>query len=60
MPRFDFKCPACGTLMSNVYRGTSDTQRPQVCINCDALMEKLPSAPNFTVTGFNAKNGYSK
>ena len=39
-----------------------------VCLQCPDLaqpdpymaMEKLPSAPNFSVKGFNAKNGYAK
>lgn len=60
MPRFDFKCPACGTVSANVYRSTADARVPPICVNCDAVMEKLPSAPSFTIKGFSAKNGYSK
>lgn len=62
MPRFDYRCPKC--------ERTEEMQEPtwegSPCLPCckfccgPVTMEKLPSAPNFTVKGFNAKNGYAK
>jgi predicted nucleic acid-binding Zn ribbon protein len=63
MPRFDFQClhPSCKMVRVNVYVATADAAKPHItCATCGALMEKLPSAPNFVVNGYNAKNGYSK
>lgn len=61
MPKFDFKCPSCSTVRSDVWvsNWTAATGR-QMPINCECgkEMEKQPAAPNFTVSGYNAKNSY--
>lgn len=61
MPRFDFKCPKCWNQRLDVVvsNWTSATGR-QIPINCTCGTEmvKQPAAPNFKVTGFNAKNHY--
>lgn len=62
MPRYDFKCPKCGTIradvtVSNWHSATGD-EMPYDCPKCGKRMVKQPSAPNFKVTGFNAKNHY--
>lgn len=69
MPTYDFRCVKCGHVREQRYQSyaamqiatdwgcgePSSTQK-----RCTGFMERLPSAPAFTVTGFNAKNGYSK
>ena len=62
MPRFDYKCenPDCARVEQNVHVPTSDVSVERICKACLYPMEKLPSAPNFAVKGFSAKNGYSK
>ncbi len=61
MPRFDFKCAACGKVRPDVWvtNWTSSTGR-QMPINCEcgATMEKQPAAPNFAVKGYSARNNY--
>ena len=62
MPRYSYDCPECGkqaTLQVPVAR------RDKVaCHECsvwrkeDVLMRRQPDAPNFTIKGFSAKNGY--
>lgn len=59
MPRFDFKCPQCGEEEHDVWVSFADPQ-PVLCLNCEHKMRKLPAAPNFTVKGYNASNGYTK
>lgn len=58
MPLFDYKCPRCGTAREYLEWKASATYT-RLCPRCDAPMERQPPAPNFTVAGFNAKNGYS-
>lgn len=60
MPTYSYHCSGCGR--------TKDLQVPidfrhiltVTCSDCKLEMDRLPSAPAFKVTGFNAKNGYSK
>lgn len=63
MPRYDFKC-ANGHLREDVWVSMSRAaQKPAYILECDICgqpMDKQPCAPNFSVSGFNAKNGYSK
>jgi predicted nucleic acid-binding Zn ribbon protein len=61
MPRFDFKCPTCRSIVRDVWISTppSPGQLHRTCSHCGTELEKLPSAPNFVVKGYNAKNGYS-
>jgi len=64
MPRFDYRCLACGRLEEDVVAPPKNPTCSQLlatwCPNCGIPMEKLPAAPNFAVAGFSAKNGYSK
>jgi predicted nucleic acid-binding Zn ribbon protein len=65
MPRYDFKCTSCGKIRQDVwvsnFRDALNTRiMVSPCDECGAWMEKLPCAPNFTINGYNAKNGYSK
>ena len=57
MPLFDFYCHKCGRKVELLVRGEDNGGQP-LC--CGYLMNKLPSAPSFTVGGYNAKNGYAK
>lgn len=53
MPKYDWKCAECG----------HTEERPfglWVCPVCLRTLIKQPCAPNFTVKGFAASNGYSK
>lgn len=61
MPRFDYRCenPDCQRLEPNVHVATSDVALLRSCMACGFDMEKLPSAPNFSVKGYNAANGYT-
>jgi len=64
MPRYDFEC-ANGHVRENVWVSSyRDALNAPVgvspCVECGLVMTKKPCAPNFTVKGFNAKNGYSQ
>lgn len=60
MPRFDFACLECGHKMIDVQLKLHSTEVPR-CLNCGSPKTfKLPSAPTFSVKGFNAANGYSE
>ena len=65
MPRYDFKCLSCGNVREDVwvsnFRDASGTFNATLLAPCEcgvSQWERLPSAPNFSVGGFNAKNGY--
>lgn len=64
-PRFDFKCPQCGTIREDVwvsnFRDATDSARGTdyaPCERCGGVLEKMPAAPSFRVTGYSAKNSY--
>lgn len=59
MPRWDFRCPVCGYEVER----TTPTVRCPACYHDHGVtsdMIRLPAAPSFVVTGYNARNGYSK
>ena len=68
MPRYDYECPVCGCRsIRNVSWEFADDQ---VCgamppadatywALCRGTLIRQPAAPNFSVKGFNARNGYS-
>lgn len=66
MPRYDFDCQGCGMTRMDVWVSnfrdateTFDASQLVPCGNCGGKKwTKLPCAPNFNVTGFNAKNHY--
>lgn len=56
MPIYDYECKDCGHKFEELAR-VEDTKL--VCKKCLGTGYRLPSAPNFRITGFNAKNGYN-
>jgi putative FmdB family regulatory protein len=64
MPRYDFKCTSCGKMRQDVwvsnFRDALNTPIDISSCECGGQLQKQPSAPNFTINGYNAKNGYSK
>ena len=67
MPRYDYACKN-GHVRKDVWVSIANTHLAAFgkivditpCLECGEPLEKLPCAPNFTVKGFNAKNGYTK
>lgn len=61
MPRFDYQCesPDCAYIARNLYVPVADVDVIRACPACGFDMQKLPSAPNFSVKGYNAANGYT-
>lgn len=62
MPRHDYQCPDCSLTIERPEDPTDPTVWCPYCAAGKILvrMEKLPSAPNFTIKGYSEKNGYSK
>jgi putative FmdB family regulatory protein len=62
MPIYTYRCDKCGS--SYELLGKMEVEDPKdftpECFMCGAALRKVPSAPNFTVKGYSAKNGYSK
>ena len=65
MPKWDFRCGTCGNVEEHTFEShyamlsaVHDEGEPR-CGLCYEEMYRLPAAPNFSVQGFNAKNGYS-
>jgi predicted nucleic acid-binding Zn ribbon protein len=48
----------CCNRVTRIVRDEDKDQ--QSCYFCNAVVERLPAAPAFTVKGFNAANRYSK
>lgn len=63
MPRFDFKCPACGLVRPDVWVSLYRLNQPRIdispCEQCSTRLERQPSAPAFVVKGYRASTGYS-
>lgn len=59
MPRYDYLCE-CGRVHLDVtLTNWADVSgHHETCSHCGQEMKKMPAAPNFNVTGFNAKNHY--
>ena len=53
----DLECPECHAVVVDEWVWKRDT--PVRC-TCGVVMTPRVAAPSFKVTGFNAKNGYSK
>lgn len=60
MPLYEFKCDECGTVIEFISTGASPAGFEPLCPDCGEPLRKVPSAPAFVVTGYNAKNGYAK
>lgn len=60
MPLYTYQCHACKKEHTQVRFIEARDQASQ-CPSCGSWHTwKKPDAPNFVVTGFNAKNGYAK
>lgn len=58
MPLYVYKCPNCdGKTIEKLSNINDDNP---VCEKCGNVMDKVISASNFVVNGYNYKNGYSK
>ena len=59
MPLFDYKCPWCDHIDRDVLEPAETLWR--WCKSChEEYMERMPSAPAFSIKGYSAANGYSK
>lgn len=60
MPLFEFRCERCHRVEPRLYPSYDQmVKEPAVrCVGCGSRMERLVSAPAFTVTGFSAANNY--
>lgn len=60
MPRWNWKCDRCGFVSERMFPNAAIADVSDVrCMKCDARMTRQPSAPNFTIHGFRAANGYA-
>lgn len=64
MPRYDFKC-ANGHVREDVWVSSfrDALNAPAAitpCEHCGLVLVKQPCAPNFSISGYAARNGYSK
>jgi putative FmdB family regulatory protein len=61
MPIYEFVCSSCGHKKEILIRKKSDMERSHKlsCDKCKGMYERVMSAPNFKVEGFNADNNYS-
>ena len=62
MPSYPFVCPKCGAETTRFKSIATRNENPPQCVQHreKVTMKRKPAAANFVVTGFNAKNGYSK
>lgn len=62
MPLYEFRCDACGETMTRLLSNwqAATAMEKEICPFCkEGVLRKQPSAPAFTVGGWNAKNGYA-
>jgi putative FmdB family regulatory protein len=59
MPLWDFYCELCDLKVELSFRTLEDADHA-TCPKCGSLLSRKPAAPNFSVKGYNADNGYSK
>ncbi len=59
MPTYDFRCRDCRQVFEEKVSVETDLL-PCPRQECQGVADRLPSAPGFSVKGFNAKNGYAK
>lgn len=65
MPTWDYQCELCEYVTEMQWRNLAEALEKEkfyTCPNCDGegILHRLPSAPAFTITGFNSKNNYSR
>ena len=59
MPIYEYECNHCGHVQELITKSACNTRAYMMCEECGGACSKVPSAANFRVTGFNAKNGYN-
>lgn len=59
MPLWDFKCEKCNAITEMRFPSVEDTVNAR-CPHCHGEVMRLPAAGGFVITGFNAKNNYSR
>lgn len=59
MPVWDYYCAYCKQTVERLLPSYQQSLHVP-CVKCGTEMEKLPAAGGFVVTGYNAKNLYSK
>ncbi len=59
MPIYEFKCELCEHQFERSMKA-SQRNLNQTCPECGGVSKREVTAANFTVTGYNADNGYSK
>lgn len=61
MPSYTFACPECPYTTTRFKGMTQRDDDPPVCVahKIKVRMIRVPDAPNFSVKGFSAKNGYA-
>ncbi len=60
MPIFDYRCRDCQHVTTTWFASHKDVLPTIECAWCKGTMDKQIAAPNFSIQGFNAANGYSK
>lgn len=63
MTRYEYRCDKCGDIkIAKLEQSERNTLNGLLCESeeCKGRYQRVISAVNFTVKGFNAKNGYSK
>ena len=58
MPTYDFWCKLCKQKIELHIPISGPYYSLVVCPVCNTRLEEIPSAPAFTIKGFNEKNGY--
>ena len=61
MPIYEYECASCDYTRDVLFTSIGEAERAinMPCEKCGAFIVRKMSAPNFRVTGFNAKNGYN-
>jgi len=59
MPKWDFRCDTCDKTIELVFLTFRDSEKAK-CPECGGTVARQPSAPNFSVSGYNSRNGYSR
>ena len=68
MPTYDYECSDCGRRVTRI-RPITERDDLETCSHCGqdwdswsgpGQLVRVPSAPSFSIKGFNAANGYAK